>query len=293
MKLKWKEKQYYNKKGFSLIELLVTIVICLIVIVTLAKVYSTVIFSSKTQLSISESNLEKAIGLEILRKDLFFAGFGIPKNDKPLEWSPSHLTIYTTTANLDNNDALSWGYCINGTAVNLGEGNFISANQCNTLDKDFNSLNETCDCSSSSDFYFVFSHNGTKVEYFLDNSTLPQKCASGTYVLMRKDDSANIPLINCVAGFKIFIGIDLSGNNTLKWYNSSSSLNITDILKAREAIVYLLVQNGQKEKKQVTTNSTIDISYPISDNFTIPNKYYRWKLIKIETLLENIYKREI
>ena len=67
-----------KNQGMTLIELLVTIAILIIVLAAVFTSYLTVLKSHIQQSSIAETNIEKAIALEILRKDIEMAGFGLP-----------------------------------------------------------------------------------------------------------------------------------------------------------------------------------------------------------------------
>lgn len=67
-----------SKKGFTLIELMVTMVVFVFVIAAVSNVFTGLLTQFKQQSKISETNIEKAIGLEILRQDLEGAGYGLP-----------------------------------------------------------------------------------------------------------------------------------------------------------------------------------------------------------------------
>ncbi len=67
-----------NEKGFSLTELLVTLVIFVIVIAASSQVFTTLLTNFKQQGKISETYTEGLVGLEMLRRDLDHAGFGLP-----------------------------------------------------------------------------------------------------------------------------------------------------------------------------------------------------------------------
>ena len=66
-----------NKKGFSILELLITIVITAILFSALYYTYINLFKKSKTQIYAQETEIEKNIGLELLRLDVEHAGFGI------------------------------------------------------------------------------------------------------------------------------------------------------------------------------------------------------------------------
>ncbi len=67
-----------KQKGFTLIELLIAISIFIVVIAIVLKSYSLILKSQLQQGNIAKTNIEEGIGLEILRKDIEMAGFGLP-----------------------------------------------------------------------------------------------------------------------------------------------------------------------------------------------------------------------
>jgi len=64
--------------GITLIELMITMAISIIVLMALFESFLLVLKSYKQQTKIAEANIEKLAGLEILRKDIEMAGFGLP-----------------------------------------------------------------------------------------------------------------------------------------------------------------------------------------------------------------------
>ena len=137
-----------KNQGMTLIELLVTMAILIIVLAAVLASYLTVLKSHVQQSAIAQSNIEKAISLEILRKDIEMAGFGLPWNVNGTSYNeadsnstaipnpssfndaPSDpprgivfsdngntnannsdvLVIKSSIANIDNEVAKKWGY---------------------------------------------------------------------------------------------------------------------------------------------------------------------------------------
>ncbi len=79
----------HNQRGFTLIELILTMAIFLIVIIIAAQTFNSVVTQSGKVSKSEESNIEGVIGLEVMRHDLEQAGFG-------LFWGllPSHTVTY-------------------------------------------------------------------------------------------------------------------------------------------------------------------------------------------------------
>ncbi len=67
-----------KEEGFTLVELMITMVIFVLTIAAATGIFVPLLTQFKQQSKIAESNIEGIIGLEILRKDIEQAGFGIP-----------------------------------------------------------------------------------------------------------------------------------------------------------------------------------------------------------------------
>ena len=87
--IQWKTKKiiaatyylpYTNKAGFSLVELMITMVVFLLAIAAASNVFTGLLTQFKQQSKIAETNIEGMVGLEILRRDLESAGYGVPWN---------------------------------------------------------------------------------------------------------------------------------------------------------------------------------------------------------------------
>jgi type II secretory pathway pseudopilin PulG len=64
--------------GFTLIELMITMIMFIIVIASVSSIFLGLVNQFKQQSKIAETNLEGLTGLEILRQDLDNAGYGLP-----------------------------------------------------------------------------------------------------------------------------------------------------------------------------------------------------------------------
>jgi len=67
-----------TKSGFTLVELMITIVIFVLVIAAASSVFTSLLTQFKQQSKITETDIEGAVGLEMLRRDLESAGYGLP-----------------------------------------------------------------------------------------------------------------------------------------------------------------------------------------------------------------------
>lgn len=69
-----------KENGFTLVELLITMIIFTIVIAAASNIFSSLLNQFKQQSKIAETNIEGIVGLDMMRIDLQQAGFGIPWN---------------------------------------------------------------------------------------------------------------------------------------------------------------------------------------------------------------------
>jgi prepilin-type N-terminal cleavage/methylation domain-containing protein len=67
-----------RQAGFTLVELMVTMVIFVLVIAAASQVFSGLLYQYKQQSKIAETNIESVVGLDILRRDIEHAGHGLP-----------------------------------------------------------------------------------------------------------------------------------------------------------------------------------------------------------------------
>lgn len=69
-----------NEKGFTLIEIMITLVILVVVLTAASGLFVTLLGQYKQQSKIAETGMERLVGLEILRRDVEHAGYGLPWN---------------------------------------------------------------------------------------------------------------------------------------------------------------------------------------------------------------------
>ena len=67
-----------NNNGFTLVELIVVIGIFVVVIAITGKGLNAVLKHVSLQSKIAEGNIEGVLGLEMMRRDISSAGFGLP-----------------------------------------------------------------------------------------------------------------------------------------------------------------------------------------------------------------------
>lgn len=72
------KRKYHTNKGFSLVELIVTMAVFITVMMIAAQSFNNIVSMSSRVSKSEESNIEGMIGLEVLRHDLEQMGFGLP-----------------------------------------------------------------------------------------------------------------------------------------------------------------------------------------------------------------------
>jgi prepilin-type N-terminal cleavage/methylation domain-containing protein len=87
--IKCEEKMIKRQEGFTLVELLITMVIFVFTIAAASSIFVPLLTQFKQQSKIAETQIEGLVGLETLRRDIEQAGFGLP-------WViPTSVTIAT------------------------------------------------------------------------------------------------------------------------------------------------------------------------------------------------------
>jgi len=67
-----------SQRGFTLVELMVTMVVFLLTITAAANIFSSLLNQFKQQSKIAETNIEGLVGLQMMRSDIEQAGYGLP-----------------------------------------------------------------------------------------------------------------------------------------------------------------------------------------------------------------------
>ena len=67
-----------GQRGFTLVELMVVMAITVFVLAATSKILVSMISTMKQQSKIAETSIESVVGLEIMRRDIQSAGFGLP-----------------------------------------------------------------------------------------------------------------------------------------------------------------------------------------------------------------------
>lgn len=97
-----------NESGFSLVEMIVVMAIFVIVIMITGRAFDAIVSRSASEVKSAESEIEGIVGLEILRRDLVQAGYGLPWDVGTISYQEVKSSIIVTDIDpADFNDAQS------------------------------------------------------------------------------------------------------------------------------------------------------------------------------------------
>jgi len=245
-----------NKRGFTLVELIVTLFIITVVMGAVYFTYIKLLKGFKNESSKVETQIEKLVGTELIRLDLEHIGYGIAKDETSLiiNWDLNNKTLtLRSTINNTRQETLGWFYIdctgLAGCNVNIsslpekgqsyyvyyidtptgGSGKYIgfpitekvydnTANGCNVGYCNIVQYNTANGCNVG---YCNI------VQYALSNINLPNYCNVNTYNLLRRVGTEAIngnggnPLFNCVADYTVTFDLDTDGNGGVDQYGYS------------------------------------------------------------------------
>ncbi len=274
-----------NKKGFTIVEVLVTLFILGLVLYTAYLTYIKLLKGFKSESEKISSQIESLVGLEILRLDLEHIGYGIPVNETNpiIAWDSSTKTL-TIRSTLNNTNEITRGYlvafCNSGNLEIRYDGretasaSFVSIMNSETKEYfDYGEISgigispDSGTCTSNK-VYLAFpirkevadntgGANGCSVSrcelitYTLSNSNLIDRCNINTYNLIRRvgGSTTGEPVLNCVADWALTFDIDTNGNGIIDSGEENQTTLPTsnsDIRTKLKAInVYILIQEGK------------------------------------------------
>ena len=305
----------YNKKGFSILELLIAIVISIILMAAVYYTYSIFFMGIKSERVSVEQEIEKVIGLELLRLDLEHLGYGVGKNSpdykiyefdntKDISSGKPYLIIRTTLNN-SNNNTIGWRICKNGNLIKEeiedSNNNFVYVDDYGNVR--YILTNGNCPADSAIFIGYPFDTNATgcnlggtnfcsEIKYYLYSSNLPSNCHPNTYNLLRKiNNGTGQPLLSCVADIKFTVDMDTDGDgkidlrdvDDLTGYNEAQLREYT-----KRVNVYILYQEATSPDPNYRfTNYQTDSggNYVDIDGIKLylpPNfESFKWKSIKV------------
>ncbi|WP_456393601.1 type II secretion system protein [Persephonella sp.] len=300
-----------RKNGYSLLEILITIFIVSLILSASYFTYISIFKEMKEESESVELQMEKIVGLELLRLDLEHAGYGI---GKPLNVTDDYLIIESiaddhliirSTLNNTDNTTIGWVLCSNNEGEPPIESELEAPNE-NFVFVDsegfiYGTVNNGLCPSNSVLVGFPYSPDATgcdgfcsEIEYYLSDSNLPAHCSQGTYNLLRKVNSAigGNPILSCVADLKFTIDLDTDDDGVVDVIGMpiDNSIAPNDLrMQLKRINVYILMQEGGfnpdynfTKYRSDTRGNYIEINgiklyLPDTPNF----RNYRWKAIKI------------
>lgn len=305
-------------KGYSLIELIVTMSIMLIVLSAVYLTYISMLKGYKKESSIGSKIIEEQIGLEILRKDIALAGLGLSYNTTPINISGSGdnitLTLYSTQSPSSDitqgyvmlkfdNTTNSW-LSILDRRVDTTNNNLIVLDGYRkfwvkgTLSS--GSIPQTSIYPNNNHIAFGYpikslTEDYETIKYKIDGNP-PKRCNPSTKNLIR----GNIPVLNCVKGLKVYLGTDTDNDGSIDSYYDNMSVaaldNVTKIYNNLQTIsVFILTHDGARDNNfNFGNNSITFVDNEIGENvvFSLSGvtdyQKYRWKVLKVSGRAVNI-----
>jgi len=371
----------HDRRGLTLIELIVVMGIFLGVILITTNAFNTIVVRSAQQTKVAETQIQGAVGLELLRGDLERAGFGLPWtfstpityaeatftnastaslfNDAP-SGAPRAIVSGTTTFNggsdylvikstlADANEtAKKWttvAFDTGGKSIRVwddADRDFVTAELVTVIKNDLITTPPTrrLMASSATSFSSTFGlystltlphQNGdtfevygvhpstalrmpfNRVDYYLKRpAKIPQTCAPNTGILYRSTvsqangaQSAGVPLLDCVADMQVVYGLDSGNNGFVNAHRSAGwGAGLADDLRneLKEVRVYILAQEGKRDRLYNYPSSTIEVGESFDNGETLEGrefnlegvigpdyKYYRWKVYTIVVRPKNL-----
>lgn len=232
-----------DKKGFSLLELLITMAIMVVVLALTGPVYTRILTGVKDE-AVSAAVYQDIIGsLDLIRLDLEHIGHGVGRDESsmPIIWDEANQTLEIRSAlNNTNETTMGWGLLNCATGNNFIVDELVTATAGTGLilldeAKIFKSLS-TYGAACPAGYlgiYTVYPYDTagtnscagggwcTRITYRLSVLANPapaskSACAENTFNFIRQvGDGAGDTIINCVADFRVRFDIDNDATGTI------------------------------------------------------------------------------
>ncbi len=235
------------KRGFTLVELLVAMFIVSLILGTAFLTYITILKGFGRETSSIETQIETAVGIELLRLDIEHAGYGIGEDqpDLPVDFDIANNSLIVRSV-LNNtrlirdtvtNNPIQWSLveCDGsglipvvraGDNINNLPSSGVGLIFLGASSKNFIGSTTDGTCPSSGIFvaipYDATVVNGCTTQfcniitYSLSSSQNLSTCNPNTRNLLRTvGSSPGMPILNCVADIRFTFDIDRNGNGTV------------------------------------------------------------------------------
>ena len=308
-----------DSRGFTLVEILVTMVLLSAIIGVAFYGYNKMASSVRTESGSIESRMDKIVGLELLRLDIENAGLGVGTDESnlPVEYNATSQAL-TLRATMNNTNQSTYGWvfvnCKSGQNWNTSSVLMVDEREVTSNDNlvfiDYRrryafSVNSTSTSCPRNAHYVGYPINPsstgcsnqicTQITYQLSTTQSLSTCAPGTKNLLRKvDGGAGNPILNCVADIDWKFGLDTDGDGGVDTVADGSGIPTTSSgvrSQMKYIIFYALVQNSTYDSSynfgssNVTVDNGVALSLPTGCT-TCSN--YHWKVIKKLVKLMNL-----
>jgi len=312
---------FTNKKGTTLVELIVTLAIFSVIVSMMYSTYSTFLKQVTIERKTAKTELDIFNVSWPLIKEIETAGFGVPKTGTcgtAISLSGSVLTIHSTAAG-DDQYAGAWSYVtpaaavygVAGTAmpgVPTGKNVVII----NNLDKSRLGLTSVTTTDAGGGYYYLtdttsnYMNNvaywtpyvsGTDLEcyetsYYLYNSgAAPAMCESNTWTLGRKVSTTAgggtvQPLLDCVLTLAYRFGCINASTGNLTWQTGTNC----GTAKLRLMKIGMVIQSSTKGASSPATIILFeDLGAALAESTTLTTEQrnYRWRKLEQTITLKN------
>ena len=289
--------------GFTLVELLVTLAVMLLVMGAIFTALQRVTRGTAHSMAATKLEMDRASNLALLRLDIMHAGYGVDKDEQPLTWNGSTLSIRSTLNNLDTS-TMGW-VLVNCTSTSQGwSTNATDQRQ----DKNTNSLvfldpqrdyvgnvtSGSSNCPATGTligypFHAAASNNCTQgfcelIQYSLSSTQSLSECNPNTGNLLRVDyrpGKRQVPVLDCVADWKLSFDIDSNGDGVV----DSTVTSFTDAREVKLVHVYILVQEGKFDPDYTYSGNTTAGGIKVGNiTLSLPSgfKNYHWRVVQFD-----------
>ena len=310
---------FTNKKGVTLVELMITLVIFTIVISMIYSVFNAFIKQATSERKTAKTEMDVINVAWPLLKEIQSAGFGAPKFDCTpttqcdchISVSGSTLTIHSTAAGNSEN-AGKWSYvgtscAVPGLPTTAGEDATVVMNILNktrmtrTTVAAANTLDGCLSDWTGNIAYWSPYESGTDLEcyettYSLQplSATSPGMCATGTQILSRSVSRTTTPdyepVVDCVLDLDYRFGC-INSSGALTWQAGTDCVNS----KLRLVKVGIVVQSSPRRDLQGSNTITLfeDLGATSQKTITLDSinatlRYYKWRKIEQTIILKNL-----
>jgi prepilin-type N-terminal cleavage/methylation domain-containing protein len=303
-----KQKLFTDKRGVTLVELMITLVIFSIVISMIYSVFNAFIKQATSERKTAKTEMDVINVSWPLLKEIQTAGFGVPKTGTctpAISESGGVLTIHSTAAG-DSQYAGKWGFIGTGCALSTTDipngQNVVVINNTDRSRLGVTTVGAgntlaSCGTNEKNIAYWTPYVSGSDLEcyetsYYIYNSgTAPAMCATGTFSLGRRVSTTAgggnpDPVLDCVLDAAYRFGC-ISSAGALTWQTGTDC----GTKKLRLVKVGMIVQNSTRRDFQVPDTITLfgDLSGQ-SRSVTVSSeqRYYKWRTVEQTILLKNL-----